>query len=263
MTVKGGSVLVSLSTTPASQNIVAGASGLLIANVLLDAGQSGEDVRTASVPLFFTSTGAPSNVTGCSIWDGATQLTTGSRVVNSLTSGAKTNFTLDNILRITKGTSKTLGVKCNLSSAATSSSSYNFTTVGLVTGDYSVTGDTSGVTITPSITANAGGTMTVQSASLAISVDSSSPASTTVAAGSVGQKVAVYKLRATNDTVSLTKVGMTLTSGGATSVTTVWLSKADGTVIGSATFGAGQTVATSTLTSPLALSADTDVAVHC
>jgi hypothetical protein len=261
MTVKGGAVAVSLSTTPASQNVVAGASNLTFANVVLDAGQSGEDVRTSAIPLYFTSTGNASNVTGCSLFDGSTQLTTGSRVVNSLTSGAKTNFQLDNILRITKGTSKTISVNCNLSSAATSSSTYYFTTVGLsASSDFSVTGDTSGVSITPSVTANAGGTMTVQSASLAISVDSSSPASTTVAGGNAGQTVAVYKLRATNDTVTLNKIGMTLTAGSASSVTKVWLFNG-ATQIGWAQFGAGQTVATSTLDTPLTLPADTDVKV--
>ncbi len=261
MTVKAGGLLISLSTTPASQNVVAGASQFTFANINLDAGQSGEDVRLASLPIYFSSTGAPSNITGCQAYDGSTALNTGSRVVNTLTNGGKVTFSLDNILRVPKGTLKTVAIKCNISSsAATSSSSYNFTTSGLVAGDFSVTGDTSGVSIAPSVTANAGGTMTVQAASLTLAVDSSSPASTTVSGGSTGQTVAVYKLRAANDSVTLNKIGMNLTSGSASSVTTVWLYNGS-SQIGSATFGAGQTVATSTLTSPLVLTADTDVKI--
>jgi hypothetical protein len=260
MTVKAGGLAISLSTTPASQSIVGGASQFTFANINLDAGQSGEDVRLSAVPVYFFSTGAPSNVTGCQIYDGSTALNSGSRVINSLTNGGKATFQLDNILRISKGTLKTLAVKCNLSSLATSSSQYYFSTVGLASGDFSITGDTSGVTIVPSITQNAGGTMTVQSASLAISVDSSSPASTTVSGGSTGQTVAVYKLRATNDTVTLNKIGMNLSAGSASGVTTVWLYNG-ATQIGSATFGAGQTVATSTLQTPITLPADTDVKI--
>lgn len=258
MTVKGGALTVSLSTTPASQNITAGASQFTFANVLLDAQQSGEDVRLASVPL--TATGNVNNLSGCQLFDGATALNTSSRVVNTVNSGVKTTFSFDNVLRIPKGTIKTLAVKCNLSSAATSSSSVYFAT-DTTTGDYSVTGDTSGVSITPTITTSTGGTMTVQTASLTLSVDSSSPASTTVAGGSTGQTIGVFKVKGSNDNITLTKIGMVLTSGAATNVTLVHLFNG-ATEIGTATFGSGQTIATSTLNGAgLALAQDVDTKI--
>lgn len=103
--------------------------------------------------------------------------------------------------------------------------------------------------------------MTVQSASLSISVDSSSPASTTVSGGSTGQTVGVFKVRGSNDNVTLTKVGMTLTSGAATNLITVHLFNG-ATEIGTATFGSGQTVATSTLNGAgLALVQDVDTKI--
>jgi hypothetical protein len=258
MTVKGGELLVSMDTQPASQTIVAGSSNFTFANVNLNAQNSGEDLRLSSLPITFAGNAA--NLTGCQLWDGTTALNTSSRVVNSVSSGVKNTFSFDNVLRVPKGTTKKLAVACNLSSAATSSSTYLWST-DTVTGDYSVTGDVSGVTITPTITSSNGGTMTVGTASLAFTVHNSSPASTTVSGGSTGQTVAVYNLRATNDTITLTKLGVALTSGTSASVVNVSLYNAAGTLIGTAQFGSGQTEATSTLTTPLNLPADTDVRV--
>ena len=262
MTVKPGSLNVSMSTSPSSQNIVSGVSAFTFANILLDAQQSGEDVRLASIPLLETGSGPTSNLTGCQIWDGATALNTGSRVVNTPNATTKTTFSLDNVLRVTKGTIKSLALKCNLSSSATSSSTYIFSN-STTASDWSVTGDVSGVTIGSgsglTLTSSSGGTMTVQSASLTIAVDSSSPASTTVSGGATGQTLGVYRVRAANDTVTLTKVGLTLTSGAAGDVTRVYLYNGS-TLVGEATFGSGQSVATSTLNGGgLLLSPDVDV----
>jgi hypothetical protein len=262
MTVKAGTVLVSMDTQPGTQNITSGVSGFTFANVLLDAQASGEDVRLSSLPVIFT--GNANNLSGCQMWDGTIPLNTSSRTVNTVTGGAaKTTFSFDNVLRISKGTTKKVAIKCNLSSAATSSTSYVFS-ADTSTADYSVTGDVSGVSITPnggSISASSGGTMTVQTASIALTVHNSSPASTTVSGGSTGQTVAVYNLRASNDTATLNKLGMTLTSGTAASVVGVSLYNEAGALIGTAAFGSGQTLATSTLSTPLTLSADVDTKV--
>ncbi len=256
MTVKAGSLNVTLSSTPASQNITAGVSGFTFANVLLDASQSGEDVRLASTPVMFT--GNANNLTGCQIYDGATVLNTGSRVINSVSGAVKNTFSFDNTITVTKGAIKTLAIKCDLSSAATTSSTYRFST-DTTTGDYSVTGVGSGQTITPSVTSANGGLMTVQTASLAVSVDSSSPSYSVNSGGTTGVTNSVIKFRASNDTVTLTKIGLSLASGAAGDVTIVHLLNASGSEIGTATFGAGQTVATSSVN--LTLPADTDVRV--
>jgi len=264
MTVKAAALNVSLGSQPASQSVIAGSSQFTFANVLLDASQSGEDVRMASLPIM--SAGNSANLTGCQMYDGTTALNTSSRVVNTVNTGStKTTFSFDNVLRVPKGTIKTLAVKCNLSSSATSSS-YVIFSVDRTSADYSVTGDVSGVTIYPNgsistdttvIPASTGGTMTVNSASLALTVDSSSPASTTVSGGSTGQTIAVYNVRGSNDAISLTKIGLTLTSGSSASVSTVSIYNGS-TLLGTATFGSGVTTATSTFSTPLAMTADTD-----
>jgi hypothetical protein len=263
MTVKAGALTVAMSTTPSSQNIVSGVSNFTFANVNVDASQSGEDVRLASLPVYFT--GNANNLSGCQMYDGSTALNTSSRVVNTVNGAGgntKTTFSFDNVLRVPKGTIKTLAIHCNLSSAATSSTTYKFTNDSTA-GDYSITGDVSGVSITPVVTASSGGTMTVQTASMTLAVDSSSPASTTLSGGALGQTLAVYKIRASNDTVTLTKLGMTLNgSAAAGDVTNVTLYNSSNQIIGTAQFGAGQTVATSTLNGAgLTLPADTDVKI--
>jgi hypothetical protein len=259
MTIKTGVIAVRMSSTPAAQNVVRGTNGFTFAKVELDATGSGEDVRLGGVPVYFNTTGAPSNLGGCVLFDGATQLTTGSRVVNTLTNGGKAIFSLDNILHVTKNTTKTLAVNCNVSNAATTSGTYYFSVVNN-TADWVVIGDVSTVNVVPTITAGNSAVMTVQNASLALSVDPSSPAYRVVSGGTTGQTVGVYKIRASNDTVTLNKLGLRLTSGSANDVTQVSLYNG-ATQIGTAVFAGGSTNATSTLSSPLTLPADTDVLV--
>ncbi len=267
MTVQAGSLFVTMSAQPAAQNIVAGVQGFVFANLQLDASQSGEDVRVASLPIIFA--GDSENLTGCQLWDGATALNTGSRVVNNPTGGsAKSVYSLDNTLTIGKGTVKTLGIGCNLSSQATSSTTYRFG-VDTTQSDYSVTGATSGNNITPTnnggttISASNGGLMTVQTGSLAVTVDPSSPSYAVAAGGTNGVVVGVYKLRASNEGVNLTKLGLTLANGTTTAYNdlgTVWLYNGS-TLIGSAQFTGSNQTATSTLTTPLSIPKDTDVLV--
>ena len=256
MTVKSAALVASISTTPASQNIVAGGQGLLFANVQLDASQSGEDVRISSLPIRLTvSGGAVGDLTSCQLYDGSTVLNTGSNVVSNSSSGTATTFTLDNTLTIAKGTVKTLALKCNVSTAATGTYVWSINS-----GDtWSSSGVTSGASITETFGNLTGGTMTVGTGSLALSVDSSSPASSTVAAGSAGVTMAVFKLRATNEDLTLNELALQLTGSGNT------LSNASGgssnsgvsdlvqvylydgaTQIGTVTFTGTATVATST-----------------
>ncbi len=257
VTVKGGALNISLSTTPASQTITPGVSGFTFANVVLDASQSGEDVRLASLPI--TETGFSNDLTGCQIYNGSTALNTGTRVVNSLNGGTKTTFSFDNTIVVPKGTKLTLAVKCNVSSSATTSSTYVFST-DTTAGDYSVTGVGSGTTITPTITSGSSGTMTVGTASFTVAVDNSSPAYSVNAGGNTVTDT-VVKLRASNDTVTLTRLGLALGAGtAAADVSLVHLFNAAGTEIGTVSFGTGETQATSTPLN-LTLPANTDVRI--
>ncbi len=131
----------------------------------------------------------------------------------------------------------------------------------------------SGNTISPTVNTSSSGTMTVaSSASVAVSVDTSSPSYAVNAAGTTGVTVGVYKLRATNENVNLTKLGLSLTSdlgktgaGNAATapgdLTQVYLYNSSGTLLGTATFTGSNTSATSTLSTPLTLTRDTDVTI--
>jgi len=213
MTVKSAALVASLSTSPSSQNIVAGGQGLLFANVQLDASQSGEDVRLSSLPVRLTvSGGVVGDLTTCQLWDGSTALNTGSNIPSVASSGTATTFTLDNSLTVSKGTVKTLALKCNTSTASTGTYVWSINS-----GDsWGSTGVTSGNSVTETFGNLTGGTMTVASGSLALSVDSSSPATTTVAAGSTGVTMSVLKLRASNEDLTLNELGLTLTGSGNT-----------------------------------------------
>lgn len=264
MTIKAATLTVTMSTQPSSQNIVAGAQAALLGQVQLDASQSGEDVRLSSIPL--TQTGTISELSSCQLFNGTTALNTGSNVPSALAaSGANTTFTFDNTLVVPKGTVLTLGIKCDVGSAAVG------THVWSVASAPSATGVTSGAAVSVTATASSGGTMSIGAGSLAVSVDSSSPSYTLVAGGSTGVTMGVIKLRATNEAVTLNKLGLVLTSsgntnssasgnstnGGVSDLVQVYLY--DGaTLVGTATFTGSGTSATSTLSSPVTLPKDTD-----
>jgi hypothetical protein len=282
MTVKGAAISVNMSTTPSSQNIVAGAQNYVFANVQLDASQSGEDVRLASVPVNFVaaSGAAASDLTGCQIWDGTTALNSGSRVVNSLTSGTDNTFSFDQSFVIPKGTKvKTLAISCNVSSSAAQAGTYKF---GInSSASISPQGVTSGTTIgtsngltLPTVTTY-GGTMTVANGSLSVSVDPSSPAYTVAAAGSTGVTAGIVKFRSSNEALNLQKVGLSITTSTASStdVGTAYLyagnnikdgsgnAVAAGTLLGTVTFTGNNSVATSTLNTVAQLPKDVDATI--
>lgn len=273
MTVKAGSLAITASASPSSQNVVAGAQGLLMANIQFDASQSGEDVRMSSIPLNETGAAAVANLSGCALFNGATQLNTGSNVVNTVTKTSATTFTFDNAFTFPKGTVTTFAVKCNLSSAATSST-YIW---GVNSGStFTATGKDSGNTITPTATTGTSGTMTVTTgASVTMTVDASSPSYALQAAGTSGVTVGVIKVRSTNEAYNLTKLGLTLANGtygststgaggspssGAGDLTTVYLYNG-ATLLGTATFTGVSQTATSTFATALNVPADTDTLI--
>lgn len=263
MTVKAGALVIGPATSPASQTVTPGGSAVLMANFSFDASQSGEDVRISSVPARLTfATGAATELTSCQIVDGATVLSSGSNVINpSGTSPSDNTFTLDNPVTITKGTVKTLGVRCNISGAATNNGTFAWSpgAAAFITG-FSVTGATSGTTITPTNSSGTAPTFTIGSGSVTVSTDASSPSYKNVSANTTGSTNVVMKLRANNEDVNLQKLGLQLTNTASSSASdltkvTIW---DGGTKIGEAFFLGGATVATSTLTTPLLLPKNTD-----
>ena len=251
MTVKAASLVGLVAATPVAQNVVAGAQNLTLATYQFDASNSGEDLRLSSIAATFG--GNVDQLSSCRIFDGTTNLTTGS---NSISTVSQTGtFLLDSPLTIPKGSVKTLNAVCNITSSATSSSVVR-AGLALPSTGLAVTGLTSGNTVSASGSATLGQIMTVQAGSLVVSLDSSSPAIALAASQAQGVTMGIFKLRATNDAVNLSKFGLTLATSTINDISTVTL-WANNVQVGSGFFTAlTQQI---TLNSPLLLPKDTDV----
>lgn len=267
MTVKAGALVIGPATSPASQTIVPGGQDVLMANFQFDAQDSGEDVRFSTLParLTFAAGAASTELSSCKIVDGATVLTTGSNTVNPSGASASDNiFTLDNPVVITKGAVKTLGVRCNVSGSAANAGTFIWTpgAAAFIT-NFTISGAVSGTTITASNGTGSGPTFTIGTGTVTVSTDASSPSYTLVAAGSTDKTNGVFKFRATNENINLTKLGLKLTNTASSSAgDLVKASIYDGaTKVGEVIFGSGATYATSTLSTPLVLVRDVDKAV--
>ncbi|MEI7719618.1 MAG: peptidoglycan-binding domain-containing protein [bacterium] len=266
MTIKAATFAVTVASTPASNIVIAGTNGLLFANVQLDASQSGENVRITSIPLRLALGGSPAGVVGdlnaCQLFNAGVAVNTGSNVPSTLTSGGTANsFVLDNSITVAKGTITTLALKCNLSSSVSSGSTYRWSVNSSDT--FSATGS-SGSTATTVVTTGNSGLMTVGAASFAVTTDPVSPGYTIAAAGTSGVTLGVYKFTATNDTVTLNRVGLSLGTVTASS-TAADLSQVSlyngATLIGTATFTGVNRTATSTLSTPVVVPANGSVTI--
>jgi hypothetical protein len=270
MTVKSGSLAVTVSGTPAAQTIVAGGTQRVFATYQLDATQSGEDLRLTSLPLTVTYAGGNrvtvNDLSSCQLYDGGNALNTGTNVVNTSSHTATSTpqastFTFDSALVIPKGAVKSLTLKCNVSSNALSSASYSWGITSTQITALNLTGTFSNQTVTASGNTAAGNAQTIGAGSIAASTDASTPGYTVAAANATGVTVGVLKFRSTNETVNLTKVGLTLTNTASSSASdlvqvTLWNGS---TQVGTATFTGSNTSATSTLTTPLVATKDQDV----
>lgn len=257
MTVKAAVLTASVSASPASQTVVAGAQSYTFANIQLDATASGEDIKFNTIPTVFTNGGTASYITGCTIYDGATALNSGSNVVAEPT--AAQTFTLDTGLTVSKGTVKTLALKCNIAGSATSSSTFLF---GIpAAASWSGTGLTSGQSATITATAASSGTMTIGTGSFTVALDSSSPSYYQAAANTTGNIVGILKFHANNEQINLQKISLQLTNPSASSSPNdiVKLTLWDGsTQVGEAIFTGSNRNATSTLTGSFNIAKDGD-----
>ena len=273
MTAKGLAMTVTLSSTPAAQTIVPGGTRTF-ANIQLDASQAGEDMRLSSLKLDVTYDGTnavATDLTNCQLYDqSGNALNTGSNVVNPTgTATAAAHpfvFMFDNSLIVPKQTVTTLALKCNVSGSAATNASYAWGTVTANIQTATFTGVVSGQSLTgTSISASTvtGQAQLVGTPSLAVTTDAGSPGYTIAAAGTTGQVVGVLQFKATNEDVNLTDIGLQLTNTASSSSSdltnvTIW----DGsTQVGSAVFTGTNTSATSTLTSAVTLTKDTNKAL--
>jgi len=257
MTVKAGAVTISVAASPTNQNVVSGVNGFTVANYQLDASQSGEDIRFNNFRFDFDETSlATGDVVNCFAWDGSTRLN--SSAVNPTTDATEYTATFDTNLIVTKATLKTIAVKCDIPSSLTTGS-FAFGILGTAgVTSFTGTGVLSGQTITPSATTNAGSTMTIVGAgTLTVTKDSSSPAYAIAAAGSSNATLGILRFAATNEDITLNTVALQLTSASSSpsdlTAVTLW----DGaTQVGSALFVGTSDNATSTLSAPVVIPAN-------
>jgi hypothetical protein len=249
---------VSASPAPGSQSVVSGSQNVVLANIKLDASQSGQDIRLPGLKIdaVIVLGDAPlATLSGCQLWNGTTALDTGSNVLNYVAPGANT-ITFDNSLTVSRGIIMTLAVACDVSPSAPPGGSFK---IGVQTAP-TVSGVQSGSSFVATITPSYSGTATiVGSAQVSLSIDPSSPSAVIVAAGQPGVTIGVYKIRSSNEGLNLTRLGLALSSGIG-DVGQVYLYSGS-TFLGAPTFTGRSNTAIATLTAPLPIPRDTDTLI--
>ena len=248
MTVKVPQVTISVDASPIAQTIVEGAA-FGFANYTFDAQNSGDDVFFSSIPLAFdASSGTPTSLTNCTLWDGSTALTTGSNRVDPSASGSSTTFTFDSRLTIPRQTVKTVGLTCEVS-ATTSGATMAW---GVDSGQtFSANGVDSGGSATVTVNDSTGQYMTINTGGSYTVVDDSTPGYRLVTPGTEVELLRL-KFSPLNEDVDIQKVALELASAASNTPVdlvgqSVTLYDEDGsTVVGTAQFTPGDN-ATSTL----------------
>jgi hypothetical protein len=187
-------------------------------------------------------------------------LNTGSNVPTTMVTTANT-FNFDNSLVVPKGTVLTLAVKCNVASGVTGTYELDLNASDTIT----ATGVTSGSSSTITPVAASGGVMTVNTGTLGVALDSSSPAYTVAANGTTGVTVGVLRFTSTNEAINLSKIALQLDPSASTTVASASSTPSDvqqvtlwdgATQVGTATFTGTSRFATSTLTSVVTVPKD-------
>jgi hypothetical protein len=226
ITVKVGGLLVSTSATPAAQTVVAGTTGFTFANFVLDATNSGEDVKISQIKVKHTSSAANIHdyIQNITLYDGATSLNTPQGGESSTSASTATStITLSSALVVTKGTSKTLALKADISASAANASTHQFGLVGAGTTGadaLTATGVSSGTTVTPTVTNSDGQTMTIASTgTLTVATDAANPSAALVTAGSTGVTIGEVRMTASNEDLDVTGMTFVVTGGNSGTAT--------------------------------------------
>lgn len=255
MTLKAPAITISVSSVPIARTIVAGVSGFTFANYQLDATNSGDDIKFASLPLEYRvgsnlAVSTATDVSGCKLYDGATAVTDS---VSPTAAASSSVFTfLGTGLTVPKGTVKTVTMKCNISSGATADSEFSWGYDS--SSSPSPTGIQSGQSVaTADITENdsMGQLMTIAANGSYTVVDDSTPGYTIVNSGATGVTLGKFKFSATNEDIDIRRVNFQLNSAASNTPIdlvgqelTLWVGT---TQIATAVFGGGGDYATSSL----------------
>jgi hypothetical protein len=228
MTVQSGQLTISASANPAATTLMGNQNNVTLANIVLNASQSGEDVRVSSLPIVVNATSSfaagllASNLTNCQLFNngvavntsaiGASQWVTKTDLAGGSGNGIEANFVFNNQLVVTKGSSVTLALQCNVGGSL-----YNGLTfsagVHPTYGPSGVTGAQSGNSISATLPSggSASGTMTLGTATLMATVPTPTSYSQ-VAGGSTNVTIGTFTLQPTSGQVSLQNIALSLNS---------------------------------------------------
>ncbi len=271
MTIKAGSLVVSVAGTPVAQTVIRGITGYTFANYIFDASASGEDIKVTTIALQDTEGAGASGaeLTTMQLWDGTTALNTGTNVVSpsdGTTGAVAYTFTLDVPLVITKGTSKTVALKGNIVGNASSGSTNTHGWGLIASAAVTATGVSTTLDVAETVNAATGQLMTIASAGQYSAVlDSSTPTGKLIAANTTGNIMTVLKFYATSEQVNVTKIRLSLNNASSTGNDLSQVYIYDGaTLLGQGVLGIGNAQGktanastTFTLTTPLQVPANT------
>jgi hypothetical protein len=236
MTIQPAAINISASASPAGTTVSVNQNNYAIANIVIDATQSGEDVRLNALPVVVYATSSAiatelkNNLTGCQLFNGSTALNNNSigsgqwgPITNtgagggafSASNGVEANFVFENSLTVPKSTTVTLTLQCNVGGGFTGGEGF----AAGVSGNYlpTVTGATSGNSVTGTslvVSSNSSGTMTIGNPTMAITVPT--PLSySQFAGGTTGVTVGTFTLQPTSGAVNLTQLNLELNSTSA------------------------------------------------
>jgi hypothetical protein len=220
MSVKVGGLKVSTSATPATQSVIIGQQDFTFANYVLDASDSGEDIKVTQMAVVHktAANSTQTNIANLQMFDGSTALDPIVQPSAVAATSATSTFTFTNPVIVKKGTSKTLTLKgsVNTGTGGTDTHAFGCNSSSCVTAAGAETSNS----ITASVTNSDGQTMSlVGSGSLTVADDASNPQAKLLIAGSSKQTVGELRLTATNEDLSLTDIHFTASALNSGSLT--------------------------------------------
>ncbi len=227
MTVSGPALTVTTLASPASRSIPAPTSDFVFATFSLDASSSGEDINITDITITDSAGGAAAAaeygyINNAEIWADLTDENSPRGDVyetkisdteqpSASTSGAvdTTEFVLNQTLTIPKGSFKKIALVADLDASASVSHTFYITTNGVT-----ATGANSGESASVTYDTDNKQTISVGTASLTVTKDSSSPVSDIIIGGNTGVELAVFRLSANNvEDLDLDQIDFTVTNG--------------------------------------------------
>ncbi|MBU4339260.1 hypothetical protein KKD57_06985, partial [Patescibacteria group bacterium] len=214
-TVKAAALTVSRNTLPASANIIVGQKDVNLSSWRFDATASGEDIRVTSLGFTALALGfAATNTNALTLYVGGVAQTPINDAIAATTgaTAASSTFALDTPIIITKGTYKTVELHGDKDTVA-SDDTENW---GMGGNSVTAYGVSTGNTVTASITADNGPTLTSKPNGTLTIETSGNPVSSIVRAGSTGNVFTNIKLSADYEDLRLDQLIVHVIDGGYT-----------------------------------------------